>query len=74
VALQHLIHKMARENPSWGEERIANEMPILGFVRRQDFRVAPRVRIPPGQSSKPAALAAAGWSATSRGAARLRPH
>ncbi len=23
--LQHLIRKMARENPSWGEERIAND-------------------------------------------------
>ena len=25
--LQHLICKMARESPSWGEERIANELP-----------------------------------------------
>ena len=26
AALQHLIRKMARENPTWGEERIANEL------------------------------------------------
>jgi putative transposase len=26
AALQHLIRKMAGENPSWGEERIANEL------------------------------------------------
>jgi hypothetical protein len=26
VALQHLIRKMARENPTWGEEGIANEL------------------------------------------------
>src|SRR5208283_4339566 len=26
LALQHLIHKMARDNPSWGQERITNEL------------------------------------------------
>ena len=26
LELRHLIRKMARENPSWGEERIANEL------------------------------------------------
>ena len=37
VALQHLIRKMARENPSWGEERIANEL----FLKL-GLRVSPR--------------------------------
>ncbi len=37
VELQHLIRKMARENPSWGEERIANEL-----VLKLGLRVSPR--------------------------------
>ena len=35
--LQHLICKMARENPSWGEERIANEL-----LLKLGLRVSPR--------------------------------
>jgi len=35
--LQHLIRKMARENPSWGEERIANEL-----LLKLGLRVSPR--------------------------------
>src|SRR5208282_3931317 len=37
VALQHLIRKMARENPTWGEERIANEL-----LLKLGLRVSPR--------------------------------
>jgi putative transposase len=35
--LQHLIGKMAGENPSWGEERIANEL-----LLKLGLRVSPR--------------------------------
>jgi putative transposase len=35
--LQHLIRKMAHENPSWGEERIANEL-----LLKLGLRVSPR--------------------------------
>jgi putative transposase len=35
--LQHLIRKMARESPSWGEERIANEL-----LLKLGLRVSPR--------------------------------
>jgi len=37
VALQHLIGKMARENPTWGEERIANEL-----LLKLGLRLSPR--------------------------------
>jgi putative transposase len=37
AALQHMIRKMARENPSWGEERIANEL-----LLKLGLRVSPR--------------------------------
>jgi hypothetical protein len=37
AALQHLIRKMARENPSWGEERIANKL-----LLKLGLRVSPR--------------------------------
>jgi hypothetical protein len=35
--LQHLIRRMASENPSWGEERIANEL-----LLKLGLRVSPR--------------------------------
>ena len=35
--LQHLIRRIARENPSWGEERIANELRL-----KLGLRVSPR--------------------------------
>jgi hypothetical protein len=35
--LQHLSRKMARENPSWGEERIVNEL-----LLKLGLRVSPR--------------------------------
>ena len=35
--LQHLIGRLARENPSWGEERIANEL-----LLKLGLRVSPR--------------------------------
>ena len=37
LELQHLIRRMARENPSWGEERIANEL-----LLKLGLRVSPR--------------------------------
>jgi putative transposase len=37
LEIQKLIRRMARENPSWGEERIANEL----FLKL-DIRVSPR--------------------------------
>jgi putative transposase len=37
VKLQHLICEMARDNPSWGEERIANEL-----LLKLGLRVSPR--------------------------------
>ena len=37
LELQYLIRKMARENPSWGEERIANEL-----LLKLGLRVSPR--------------------------------
>jgi hypothetical protein len=37
LALQKLIRRMADENPTWGEERIANEM-----LLKLDIRVSPR--------------------------------
>jgi hypothetical protein len=38
--LQHLIRQMARENPSWGEERIANEL-LLKLGLRASPRTIP---------------------------------
>jgi putative transposase len=37
VELQRLIRRMARENPSWGEERVANEL-----LLKLGLRVSPR--------------------------------
>ena len=37
MELQHLIRKMAHENPSWGEERIASEL-----LLKLGLRVSPR--------------------------------
>jgi putative transposase len=37
LELRHLIRKMARENPSWGEERIGNEL-----LLKLGLRVSPR--------------------------------
>src|SRR5450759_1814808 len=48
--LQALIRRMANENPSWGEERIANEL-----LLKLDIQVSPRTvrkylpRRPPGR-------------------------
>jgi putative transposase len=54
AALQHLIRKMARENPSWGEERIANEL-----LLKLGLRVSPRTvrkylpKLPAAPSGEP---------------------
>ena len=54
LELQRLIRRMARENPSWGEERIANEL-----LLKLGLRVSPRTirrylpNSPAGPSSKP---------------------
>ena len=37
IEIQALIRRMANENPSWGEERIANEL-----LLKLDIRVSPR--------------------------------
>ena len=50
LELRQLIRRMARENPLWGEERIANE-----FLVKLGIRISPRTvrkfmpKIPPGQ-------------------------
>ena len=52
--LQHLIRRMARENPSWGEERIANQ-----FLLKLGLRVSPRTvrrylpKLPPPPPGQP---------------------
>ncbi len=55
LELQHLIRKMARENPSWGEERIANELLLkLGLqvsprtIRKYMSKSPPTTGIPRG--------------------------
>jgi putative transposase len=54
VKLQHLICKMARDNPSWGEERIANEL-----LLKLGLRVSPRTirkympKLPAAPSGRP---------------------
>jgi putative transposase len=54
VELQHLIRRMARENPSWGEERIANEL-----LLKLGLRVSPRTirkymsKSPPATPGRP---------------------
>jgi hypothetical protein len=51
---QHLIRRMAGENPSWGEERIANEL-----LLKLGLRVSPRTirkylpKLPVGPAGKP---------------------
>jgi transposase InsO family protein len=52
--LQALIHRMARENPSWGEERLANEL-----LLKLGLRVSPRTirkylppRLHPGRGKR----------------------
>src|SRR5437870_11390351 len=52
--LQALIRRMARENPSWGEERLANEL-----LRKLGLRVSPRTirtylptRLHPGRGKR----------------------
>src|SRR5215475_9553709 len=54
AALQALIQRMARENPSWGEERIANEL-----LLKLGLRVSPRTirkylpkRLNPGRGKR----------------------
>jgi putative transposase len=52
--LQHLIRRMARENPSWGEERIANKL-----LLKLGLRVSPRTirkylpKSPPAKLGRP---------------------
>jgi len=50
--LQALIRQMARDNPSWGEERIANELLIkLGLrVSRRTVRKYLPKRLTPGEA------------------------
>jgi len=54
VELQRLIRRMARENPSWGEERIANEL-----LLKLGLRVSPRTvrkylpKLPAAPAGKP---------------------
>jgi HTH-like domain len=32
AALRHLIHRMARDNPTWGRRRIRAELALLGYA------------------------------------------
>ena len=54
VELQHLIDKIAHENPSWGEERIANEL-----LLKLGLRLSPRTvrkympKLPPASPGRP---------------------
>ncbi len=50
VELQHLIRTIARENPSWGEERIANELLLklgLRLSPRSVRKYLPKLPSPP---------------------------
>src|SRR5271169_5682442 len=49
--LQHLIRKLARDNPSWGEERIANEL-----LLKLGLRVSPRTIVGICRSCRPLRL------------------
>ena len=42
--LQQLIRKMAAENPTWGEERIANELKLKLGIRVSPRTVAKHLR------------------------------
>jgi putative transposase len=54
IELQHLIRRMARENPAWGEERLANEL-----LLKLGLRVSPRTvrkympKAPPATPGRP---------------------
>jgi hypothetical protein len=48
--LRELVRQMARENPTWGEERIANEMSLKLGVRVSPRTVAKYLSNPRGSS------------------------
>jgi hypothetical protein len=72
--LQDLIREMHRENPTWGEERIANELDLkLGMrVSPRTVRKYPGGRSPRGKASGGRNLDL-GWLRNSRSQSRVRP-